>query len=105
MSLPNNDPWRGVFSCSFTRLLSPHNSALLASEGGDQGEKAAALWNTLGEPGLLFLHGGWPFGSAHPSSLPGWLAGALSAPPPAVGLPGNGGLERSVQRFRVQIGG
>lgn len=43
------------------------------------------------------MHSRWPFGSTRPSSLPGWLAGALSAPPPAVGLPGNGGLERSAQ--------
>lgn len=34
---------------------------------------------------------------APPPSLAGWLAGALSAPPPAVELPSNGGLERSVQ--------
>lgn len=34
---------------------------------------------------------------APPPFLLPWPAGALSAPPLAVGLPGNGGLERSVQ--------
>lgn len=103
MSLPNNDPLRvfpppvSLSLLFYTSALSAHNRALLASEGGNQGEKAPALWNTLRERGLLFLHSGWPFGSTRPSSLPPWLAGALSAPPPAVGLPGNGGLERSVQ--------
>lgn len=45
--------------------------------------------DALPEPGLCTADG------PRPSSL----AGALSAPPPAVGLPGNGGSERSVQRL------
>lgn len=75
------------FSSSFyTYPLQPHNSALWASEGETWGGwKAPALWNTLRERSLLFLHSGWPFGSASTQLTPPLaclLALALSAPPP-----------------------
>lgn len=60
------------FSSSFyTYPLQPHNSPLLASEGETWGGcKAPALWNTLRERSLLFLHSGWPFGSASTQLTP-----------------------------------
>lgn len=74
-----------------------------------------ALWNTLRERRLLFLHSGWLFGSASTTQLPPSpllahsLTPSLSLPPPcsacsaspspssAAVLPSNQGLEQSEQ--------
>lgn len=100
--------------------LQPHNSALLGTEGkrGEtQGGGTSQLSGTLSERererSLLFLHSGWPFGSA--STLP-------PPPPPSRSRSRSGSpqplLRRCVakqrragaigagaERFREQIGG
>ena len=90
------------FSSSFYMTpLKPHNGALLAAEGETWGGwKAPALWNTLRERSLLFLHSGWPFGSAStqltPPPPPLAHSGSLS-PSSVTVSPSNGGLEQSEQ--------
>ena len=91
----NNGPLNHFFSFSssfYMTPLKPHNGALLAAEGETWGGwKAPALWNTLRERSLLFLHSGWPFGSAStqltppppPPPIALSLALTLSAPPPS----------------------
>lgn len=92
----------------YTSPLWPHNSALLASEGGNQGEKAPALWNTLRERGLLFLHSGWPFGSPSPLLPPRLDRRSSLSPSSGRGVAWQrwaGAVGAGAERFRVQIGG